>query len=376
MFALEALNARHGDALLVHFGPDDDPGVIVCDAGPSGTYGGILRPRLSVLKDERSPSHPLAIDLLMVSHLDDDHIHGVVDLLADLRDRADNEEALPWIVRRLWVNQFDDLVGDGDEEVTQALAAALEPDGSVKEGLAAGADALAVAASVPQGQSVRDDARRLHVDVNGAPFDGLVAAAAGSVDVDLGRGLVATVVAPSTAQVQTLHREWDEIIRKKAEKPDETLVEAAEYLDRSVFNLSSIVVLARAFDRTMLLTGDARGDHILESLRSAGLMKDGKLHVSLFKLPHHGSIRNVEMDFFEGITADHYVISADGRDGNPEVETLQMLSAARTDDRFAIHVTNSIPHVDNFFAQERAAGREYDVFVREQDRPSVVISLA
>lgn len=376
MFALEALNARHGDALLLYFGSDADPGLILCDAGPSGTYGRILRPRLEELKGERSPDDPLPIDLLMVSHLDDDHVHGVVDLLEDLVEKKDNQEALPWAVRKLWINQFDDIVGNSDDELRQALGAALGADRTVKGGLPAEPDALAVAANVPQGQSVRDDARRLFIDLNGSPFSGLVSAGAGSVDVDLGRGLVLTVVAPNRRQLEDLQRQWDKVIRKKAKKPEEALAEAAEYLDKSVYNLSSIVVLARATDRTMLLTGDARGDHILTSLESAGLLEDGKLHVDLFKLPHHGSVRNVEPEFFEAITADHYVISANGRDGNPEAETLRMLSAARTDDQFTIYVTNTIPHVEAFFDKERAEGRRYEVIIRPEESSSIRINLA
>ena len=80
----------------------------------------------------------------------------------------------------------------------------------------------------------------------------------------------------------------------------------------------------------MLLTGDARGDHVLEGLEAANLLKDGKCHVDLLKLPHHGSNRNLEPKFFEQITADHYVVSSNGeRFDNPDQETLEWLAAAR-----------------------------------------------
>ena len=49
----------------------------------------------------------------------------------------------------------------------------------------------------------------------------------------------------------------------------------------------------------MLLTGDGRGDHIVDGLRERGLLKrDGTIHVDLLKLPHHGSARNASPDFF------------------------------------------------------------------------------
>jgi beta-lactamase superfamily II metal-dependent hydrolase len=58
----------------------------------------------------------------------------------------------------------------------------------------------------------------------------------------------------------------------------------------------------------MLLTGDARGDKILEGLEKVKLLKPrGKMHEDILKVPHHGSSRNMEPIFFERITADHYV---------------------------------------------------------------------
>ena len=84
----------------------------------------------------------------------------------------------------------------------------------------------------------------------------------------------------------------------------------------------------------MLLTGDARGDKILEGPRARRRAQaDGKsMHVDVLKVPHHGSSNNLETDFFERITADHYVFSGNGEHGNPERETLEMLFKARGDE--------------------------------------------
>ena len=91
------------------------------------------------------------------------------------------------------------------------------------------------------------------------------------------------------------------------------------------------MVVASLGNRRMLLTGDARGDFILDELRALDLLRNDTIHVDLLKVPHHGSERNVREDFFRQVTADHYVISADGRHGNPDVRMLQMLTRARGD---------------------------------------------
>ena len=122
----------------------------------------------------------------------------------------------------------------------------------------------------------------------------------------------------------------------------------ADFVDGSVNNLSSIVLLAEQGGKRMLLTGDARGDFVLDGAKKAGLLKNGAMRIDILKLPHHGSIRNVKKEFFEQIVADHYVISADGRFDNPDVDTLKALFAARPKGPYTLYLTNRIARVVTF----------------------------
>jgi beta-lactamase superfamily II metal-dependent hydrolase len=156
----------------------------------------------------------------------------------------------------------------------------------------------------------------------------------------------------------------------------------AAYNDNSVYNLSSIVVLVEAGGKRMLLCGDARGDHVLKGLEDAGLADGGVTQLDILKLPHHGSIRNVEKNFFERLPARHYVISADGRNGNPETETLKMIAATRTDDDFEIHFTNHdgenrLARRLNAFVKARdTAGRNFRISFRDPAALGLRIDLA
>jgi hypothetical protein len=90
------------------------------------------------------------------------------------------------------------------------------------------------------------------------------------------------------------------------------------------------VCLAELGGKSILFTGDARGDKIIDGVQEAGLFGgDGTLKVDLLKVPHHGSSHNVELDFFKKFVADTYVFSANGKDANPDRETLEMLRDAR-----------------------------------------------
>jgi beta-lactamase superfamily II metal-dependent hydrolase len=108
-----------------------------------------------------------------------------------------------------------------------------------------------------------------------------------------------------------------------------------------------LVILAKVQDKQILLTGDARGDKILEGLELTGLLeKNATMHVNILKMPHHGSDRNMDAIFFRRITADHYVFSGNGDYGNPELETFKMLLSERGDAEFTIHLTYPIPEID------------------------------
>lgn len=357
IFTLEALKAKYGDCLLLHYGPRDAPRTILIDGGPGGVYRSAFRPRLEKLRQERglAEDDALEIPLLMVSHIDDDHINGVLDLTEDLIEKDADGRPLPYRIETLWHNSFDDIAGNSSDQLFQAAAAALGAGGAVGPASVGGAVAgtvggagrrlehpgQAIAASVLQGRELRNAAQRLGIPVN-VPFEGLILApgpdddaAQGSLDLD--HGLTFRILGPPRDRVRKLQKEWDDYLEEKGLAA--ATAEAVGFVDNSVFNLASIVVLAEMEDRRILLTGDARGDDILQGLRDAGLLDDGTFHVDVLKLPHHGSDRNVETDFFRTVTADHYVISGNGHHGNPEVATFEMLFAARENADFTLHLT-------------------------------------
>jgi hypothetical protein len=128
------------------------------------------------------------------------------------------------------------------------------------------------------------------------------------------------------------------------------------------------VVLAESDGKTMLLTGDARGDKILEGLQLVGMLEsdESTMHVDLLKVPHHGSANNLERDFFRRITADHYVFSGDGEHGNPEREAFEMLFDARGEEHFVIHLTYSVDEIDAEREKDWKKEKEKERKKREQ----------
>ncbi|MFN7768617.1 MAG: hypothetical protein ACK5UC_15560, partial [Planctomycetaceae bacterium] len=80
LFSLDVLRAAKGDCLCLHFGTARKPGLILIDGGPATIYEDSLQPRLNQIRKQRkiADTKPLPVDLVMISHIDDDHIQGML----------------------------------------------------------------------------------------------------------------------------------------------------------------------------------------------------------------------------------------------------------------------------------------------------------
>jgi len=362
--------AKKGDALILHYGPKERSKLLLIDGGPRGVYRKWLRPRLQELREDfqLDDDESLPFRLVMVSHIDDDHIAGIIDLFDELQEAKRRRRPAPFKVHTLWHNSFDDLLDNKKLEVVSRMAstaASNDPQGlPIPPQMRA--ETKAVVASTAQGRTLRNAAKVLRVKTN-APFKGLIMAPAAK-RVSLGHRLRFTVLGPSRSRVLNFQKKWDKDLKKILKKEKES-AKATAFEDDSPFNLASICVLAEMRRKKILLTGDARGDYVMEGLKKARLLgKTKPLHVDILKVPHHGSDRNVEDRFFKKITADHYVISGDGEHGNPEQETLMMIQRARgCRQQYTIHFTfTEDAHLHEKNKKRKSALKKVAAWVRQK----------
>lgn len=374
-FTLEALPAKFGDCLLLHYGSAEAPGLVLIDGGPSQVWRKSLRPRLQALQAARGDA--FRIDLLMVSHIDDDHVVGIVDLTTAWKADKQAGKQWPFPVEEVWHNSFERI---SNKKEIGAVTASVTASAGVEDltqidleehGIEDNDEAragLKVLASVAKGKALRDDLAALNVPTNSG-FDGnLVRPGKGpSVPYALGPELKLHLVGPLPDQLVDLQEMFAEDL-----KPDSAL---AAYVDKSVPNLSSIALVASYEGKTILLTGDARGDFLRSGLENEKVLDaDGRLHVDIFKLPHHGSDRNIAEDFFAKVTADHYVASADGTFGNPDRPTIEMLIDARGKDaEYAIHLTYPLAEIDSRRREEWTKDREGELRKKATTNPNKVV---
>src|SRR5262249_58338462 len=64
---------------------------------------------------------PLDVDLLIVSHVDDDHIQGILDLTKELLEAKRERQPQFVQVSSLWHNSFDEIIGHKPDELTASV---------------------------------------------------------------------------------------------------------------------------------------------------------------------------------------------------------------------------------------------------------------
>jgi hypothetical protein len=100
MFDITLLPAAHGDAIWIEYGQGESTRHICIDGGPVGTFKA-LQAKTSTL-----PTKSRAVELLVVSHVDTDHIEGIVRMLASPRSE--------WLFSpaQIWFNGYAHLSGN------------------------------------------------------------------------------------------------------------------------------------------------------------------------------------------------------------------------------------------------------------------------
>lgn len=325
------------------------------------------------------------LDLICVSHVDQDHIGGILAMLNDefewrvyehqtaqgLNPRQPKGHRPPEI-DGIWHNAFHEQIGQNRGELEHALTAA------AKSSLAQGVGPLShgynlfdqLATSLKEAAQVsrRIGAKQLNITLN-AEFDGkLVRRHNQSEPVELD-DLTISVLGPTSSRLGELRDKWNawlrstkgrkqiKAVREAAEEDEQLLLEeglraflalsgfgpaVGDRDDVTVQNVASIVMMIEEDGKRALFTGDARDNDIHDDLIAAGFADaDGHVHVDLLKVQHHGSENNFSLDFAQKVTADHYLFCGNGGHHNPDLGVVNALLDARVGSS-----AKRSPHVD------------------------------
>lgn len=374
MTTIHAVQAHEGDCFLLEHTHRNKKRFVLVDGGPNKTYDPFL---------ERTLKHKVTrnggkLDLVVLSHVDADHVVGLLDLFVELRSAQDEGEAAFVKIAELWHNTFGLLDTRGEigrrfnAVMASAQALSATPGGPMTRRRQGSMALLNMSlASIRQGERLGRQARLLGVPTN-KRFAGksIVATADKRTDTRTVNGLKVRVVGPTKQNLTALRTEWRDWLDEQEEELRDGRFNLAAMADTSIPNLSSLQLLVEKGGRTALLTGDGRGDHLIAALKKAGLYTDDGIDVNLLKVPHHGSDRNVTKKFFENVRAETYLISANGKHGNPDYPTLKWIvdAAKKRNQRVTLAITNDTPAVEKLRVERPQDTFKYKIKQRGSNR--------
>jgi beta-lactamase superfamily II metal-dependent hydrolase len=359
------VQAEFGDCFILESKSNNESTTMLIDGGPYQTFRNHLKPTLQKLLLNGK------IDLMVLSHIDNDHIIGLLDLLIEIKNERDNGIKELVKIKKMWHNSFKELL-QLHEEPKKLLASIFWSQNLIKrkniiESL--------VMKGFQQGTDLTKLAKTLKIPINPG-FDKVIVVCDNKKSVSL-NNINLHLLGPTKKNIDKLRKEWNDWFSKK-QKTVKTEFGLVQILDKSVPNLASITFLAEIKNRKILFTGDGLGQDVVDMLsKNEMLDENGKFHVDVLKVPHHGSDRNTSLDFFNTVNAKYYVISANGRDDNPSLSTLRWIIESGKTSRGSkkIILTNITPNVRKVLQEYDQKKFNYNSIVLEKKYDFMTINL-
>lgn len=274
--------------MLLSWGEQGALNHILVDGGRTATYPFAFE-RLTEIKAAGEKLH-----LLVLTHIDGDHIGGALTYLKDRRRPVDPEN--------VWYNGYWQIRGSGSR-------------------------------SMRQGDSFSDLLAGLGWKLNSHFASGVVSIDSIPQDIEIA-DLSIRILSPTGAGLRALGAEWERWRHKEAEEQDEASKEgfrsgkdrkppisdppviedliADGGSDVELANGSSIAFLAEWRGIRVLLAGDAHPDVLVDAIRPLAESEGGRLRVDLLKASHHGSSKNTSRELVELLDCRNLAISTNG----------------------------------------------------------------
>lgn len=257
MIEINVKRAKQGDCIWIRCSSAEENINIIIDAGPSSFKAGFKKLMKEIKKNDEK------IDLLIFSHIDDDHIRGCIPYLKEYEEK---------MIDRVWIN------GSGSRVYLQNQEHSARNVSSLVELIHE--KGILVETPILEGKEYKF--------LNGK----------------------IKVIAPTEKEMMNVAEKIEYYnqfqqhaggmyrgdILKAPEKKD---------LDSSPTNTASIIVVLEFDDKKLLFTGDAPADNIIASLDKYYPTD----RFEIVKLPHHGSYRNITRELIRRIDTNQVIIS-------------------------------------------------------------------
>lgn len=312
---IQFLHASHGDCIFLRHEQDGKIFNLLIDGGPAETFGqlnGYAKP-LRLLLEELKANGEI-IDLAVITHVDDDHIGGVLAAMSF-------DDYLPSLVKEFWFNSYG------------LISSAIEQASDSKNEVA-GIAGTETKTSITQGVTLEEKLNKLNW------YNQVIH---NEVPPIIRSGLEFTILSPSIKTLSRLGKTWEHEFpptdKKTAKAESDHKFPFSHFLsedsfksDRSIPNGSSIAFILKIGDLTLLLLADSYASTVERKLKSLGYSPANPLECSIVKISHHGSKGNTSQKLLSLIASQKYVISTDGSIfGHPDKRTIARIMSAHED---------------------------------------------
>lgn len=295
---ISALKANHGDCLIIEtFDAKGNDFNILIDGGTFKTFHYFLSEKIKLLG---------VIHLLILTHIDDDHIAGLIEFV--------KSSLFPTIrIDKLWVNGANLLkIDTGSPKITY-------------------------------GQGVEFEKLLITKGIDSSKINKFVCE--GMIET-LGEGLLIQVISPPSAILDKLYKDWpiedlapdpsdlnvavssgasSQISRGKLSDLSKIPFKHKNTINSDIFNSSSLAFILTTPTSRLLFLADSRCELVEDALRKMDYSESNRLEVDFVKISHHGSIYNTSCDLLDIIKCNKFLISTNGGNGrsrHPDRETI------------------------------------------------------
>src|SRR6187455_364103 len=306
MYKIHLLPASFGDSILIEYG-DAQSNYILIDGGPYFNFEEVFAGLKRVAPNLKE------LELLVITHIDIDHIDGIITFL--------NQEHLPFKIREVWFDGFkqikeaDDLLGPLQGEYMSLR--------------------------------IKENGLPHNLSFNGGP---VVIKDYGALPrIILPGKMELILVNPGLKSLAGLLDKWQDVITDIGSEEafknrlmeddryesdllgEELTIEELQVAtikgDKSLANLSSIAFIGKYDDKYCLFAADAPSDAVLPAIQLLIDQAGGdRLPLTAWKLAHHGSKGSTLIKLMEKVDCKKMLISSDGkRYHHPDEETIARL---------------------------------------------------
>lgn len=323
------------------------------------------------------------IDSLIVTHIDNDHVNGIIKLL--LHDDCPN-------IEQFYFNGAEQLFGQlGDthepDRISDTKLKALAVEGSTTRnseqiGYSEGSSLSYLLAKKNCQCNVIVDGTALYREKCQSFYVG---------------SIKFSIIGPEKAALQDLKSDWEDKLNERRIKPkiiskayyeafeqyaknlqgsvknvvpitssEETCIESLSNVnfedDNSLPNKSSLSFLIESNGKRLLYLSDCDAKMVTSWLDDLELKN---IEVDAVKISHHGSKNNTSLELLKRIVCNKYLISTNGKShGHPDLEALARIAVVNKSSGAEIFLNYEVEHIPDWFMTDL-----------ENNYPNIILSM-